>query len=311
MSDEIIDALIEQLMSKVNEEEPALLMTTEPDSYGTFRTMHRKAQKLMNEWLEEPEEETREELEVDSKQAWGALREWLLTALSNGDWNPEWLAWTTYTLLYGSDPWETHEKILEIIAKWMKLHPEPEAYNEDGYKACIKKLDQVLGDSTGEPMLLLPLSMISVINDLSLTDIEHKTDEATKNSIRDTLSPSAIEELQQLRTLIKKIRLLLKEISTNAAARDINLTTTRIDNCYGSLTSLISSFAGPEEEPEPEPEPEPEREAAEPEPVPEPDQTATPTPPEKNIYSCTPNDSSCTTSAYRNCLPSPPGSSCI
>ena len=228
-------------------------LQTDIEKYDEFRTLLRTAQKNYNSWLEEPEESLREELEGDVNNAWQTLQEWLVGTLASGDWNPEWLAWLIYTTLFDSPPWERLLEILKLTSLWARNHKSPEFIDEKAFKKSVGKLDMMLGDSAGEPLIKTPLGMIPLVANKGLTDLSLKCDGAQKEAIKKSLKSDDITSLVSLAKQLTLIRDELTTLTQEASRRGLTLNAQQSHQLFADIVDLLSFFSGQDFTTEPEP----------------------------------------------------------
>ena len=230
-------------------------LQTDVEKYDEFRTLLSAAQKNYTTWLEEPEAELRKELEGDVNSAWQTLQEWLVSTLARGDWNPEWLAWLIYTTLFDNNPWLRFLESLKLTSLWVKHHKSPDFIDEKAFKKSVAKLNMVLGDDAGEPLIKIPLGMISVVAEKGLTDLTLKCDSEQKETIKKSLNDGDISNLVSQAEQFSLIRDELTTLTQEASQRNLNLNTQQSRNLFADIVELLSFFSGQNLAVEPEPEP--------------------------------------------------------
>ena len=235
---------IKQLQAILDDEEVIIEIKTKGEKYDEFRPLLLTAQKSMNNWLEEPEEEVRDDLFSESCVAWQALFEWLMASIADGDWNPEWLGWMCYSLLFEKSPWEAISEAVKIISCWVKRHSEPNHVHERAFENCLKIMDAVLCDGQGEPMILVPMRVTGIVGTHNITDLTHGLNTEQMDEVKSELSSETLNELKVERDWVKAIKQNAAELSSHASARNMNLVTRQLQVTMDRISELMTFFIG-------------------------------------------------------------------
>ncbi|MCL6268837.1 hypothetical protein M3P05_02585 [Sansalvadorimonas sp. 2012CJ34-2] len=243
MSDEY-QLLIQELWELLDSDQHEFRMTTSSAKYDQFRPMLRVAQKSLSDWIDEPDEQARTALALDNALAWQTLFEWLVTAMKSGDWNPEWLGWCCYGLLFGPSPLEHHNNMLEVILLWIEKHKQPETSDQQrAYSACFQKMEAIYCDSQGEPLILVPIRMIPLTGHVGYAELSSYSQEQL-TELRDEIGSPGLQNMEAMRKLVTQARLLYQKIFQISQKKEHPLPINMVETELTSISNLMTAIIG-------------------------------------------------------------------
>ena len=201
------------LLKTVKSQDNLFIKDINHDDYIAFNELLLIAQGTLNDWVNEPEKDRLQSLMQSNQDSWETLFEWLIARILEDDWNPEWLGWIIYCCQFSFTPWENLSTALQLAACWLnKQMQQMDEDSADKLNKGIIKLNTIIGDHDGTPLLYETLNLLPLFAERSRPQLEALgTDEKTK--FKKTITPKLSKEIAQVRNYLTETTTFLQQIS--------------------------------------------------------------------------------------------------
>ncbi|WP_345192664.1 hypothetical protein [Kistimonas scapharcae] len=231
------------LLSSLTDHDVLSIRPINDEDYIIFNELLLNAQSALKNWRNEPDDEMLDSLEQANQDSWGSLSEWLISRILDDDWNPEWLGWLIYCCQFSSSPWENLNNTLKLAATWLdKQTPYPNNDTEDNFQNGMTKLNTIIGDFGGTPLLGETLNLLPLLAQKNQHHIEALTVEE-KTALKRNLSPQNTDEASRIRQHLTESTILLQQIAQKST-EPVNIETSTLQKWINRSIAIINDYIG-------------------------------------------------------------------